>query len=38
VTNGHVDAGKVWYVPKTVKHPFSNIGTTPYGTLVITPE
>jgi mannose-6-phosphate isomerase-like protein (cupin superfamily) len=36
VTNGHVDAGKVWYVPKTVKHQFSNIGATPYDTLVIT--
>jgi mannose-6-phosphate isomerase-like protein (cupin superfamily) len=36
VTNGHVDAGKVWYVPKTVKHRFSNIGATSYDTLVIT--
>ena len=35
-TAGHVDAGKVWYVPKTVKHQFSNIGATPYDTLVIT--
>ncbi|HVZ22472.1 MAG TPA: hypothetical protein VG871_15470 [Vicinamibacterales bacterium] len=35
-TTGHVDAGKVWYVPKTVKHQFSNIGTTSYDTLVIT--
>ena len=35
-TTGHVDAGKVWYVPKTVKHQFSNIGTTAYDTLVIT--
>ncbi len=35
-TTGHVDAGKTWYVPKTVKHQFSNIGTTSYDTLVIT--
>ena len=35
-TTGHVEAGKTWYVPKTVKHQFSNVGTTLYDTLVIT--
>lgn len=35
-TTGHVDAGKVWFVPKAAKHQFSNVGTTPYDTLVIT--
>jgi len=34
-TTGHVDAGKTWYVPKTVKHQFSNVGATSYDTLVI---
>src|SRR5215467_11790819 len=28
VTMGRVEAGKTWYVPKNVKHQFSNIGTT----------
>jgi quercetin dioxygenase-like cupin family protein len=35
-TTGRVEAGKVWYVPKSTKHQFSNIGATPYDTLVIT--
>jgi mannose-6-phosphate isomerase-like protein (cupin superfamily) len=35
-TTGHVEAGKVWYVPKSVKHQFSNVGSTSYDTLVIT--
>ena len=35
-TTGHVDAGKVWYVPKSAKHQFSNVGATSYDTLVIT--
>jgi len=35
-TRGRVEAGKVWYVPKSTKHQFSNVGTTAYDTLVIT--
>jgi len=34
-TTGHIDAGKVWYVPKTVRHQFSNAGNTSYDTLVV---
>ena len=32
---GHVDAGKVWYVPKAIQHQFSNAGNTAYDTLVV---
>jgi mannose-6-phosphate isomerase-like protein (cupin superfamily) len=34
-TTGRVDAGKVWYVPKTIRHQFSNAGNTSYDTLVV---
>ena len=27
---GHVDVGKVWYLPKTLEHQFTNIGDKPF--------
>jgi hypothetical protein len=27
---GHVDIGKVWYLPMGLEHQFANIGTTPF--------
>lgn len=27
---GHVDIGKIWYLPKTLEHQFANIGDKPF--------
>jgi len=28
--NGHIDVGKVWYLPKGLEHQFANIGDEPF--------